>query len=113
MASPSRLSPEDIRALTDGVQDLVGEIRRLSDKSTDSTAELKGVHTRLDTLTAAVQRLESQHTTTSFARFLGTLERAPWQVGALLAGVILAIVLMAGHVDLVALAAAYSRPKAP
>jgi len=110
MASP-RLTPDDIRALTDGVQDLVGEIRRLSDKSTDGAARLEGVHTRLDALTAAVQRLESQHTTTAFARFLGTLERAPWQVGALLAASIVAIILMAGHVDLVALAAAYSQPK--
>jgi hypothetical protein len=109
---PSRASSDDLRAVSDGLGDLVGEIRRLADKHTDVSADLKGVSTRLDTVVAAVARLEAQQQSGHFTRILITLEKAPWQVGALLASILLALVLIAGHVDLVALVAAYSHPKA-
>jgi hypothetical protein len=111
MATP-RASSEDLRAVSDGLGDLVGEIRRLADKHTDVSADLKGVSTRIDTVVAAVNRLEAQQQSGNFTRVLMTFEKAPWQVGALLASVILVLVLTIGHVDLVALVAAYSHPKA-
>ena len=111
MPPAPKITVDDIRDLTDGVRDLVAEMRRMGDKQGDHGAKVDALHARIETMTAALARLESAHHTGPFARLLTTLERAPWQVGALLASILLVLVLILGHVDLVALAAAYSQPK--
>ena len=111
MPPAPKITADDIRDLADGVRDLVAEMRRMGDRQGDHGAKVDALHTRVDALTAALSRLETAHSTGPFARLLTTLERAPWQVGALLASILLVLVLILGHVDLVALAAAYSQPK--
>ena len=116
MPPAARVTAEDIHALVDGLSDLSTDVRRLGDKQGDNTAEMKAVRAEMATLTAAVVRLEraieKQQDSGHFARFLFTLEKAPWQVGALLASVVLVLVLAVLRVDPVALVAAYSQPKA-
>ena len=113
---PARVTSDDIHALVDGLSDLSLDVRRLGDKTGDNTAELKLVRESMKTLTDSVSRverlLEKQQDSGHFTRVLMTFEKAPWQVGALLASILLVIVLTVGHVDLVALVAAYSHPKA-
>ena len=93
------------------------DIRRLGDKQGDNTAEMRLVRTEVATLTAAVGRLErlleKQQDSGHLHRVLMVFEKAPWQsASALLAVVALILALTIGHVDLVALVAAYSHPKA-
>ena len=109
MPPAPRITSDDLRALSEGVSDLVAEMRRIGDRQGDHGAKVEALSVRLEAVTASIARLEAAQNTSHFARLLTTLERAPWQVGATLAAILLAIVLIVGHVDLVALAGAYSR----
>jgi septal ring factor EnvC (AmiA/AmiB activator) len=122
---PPRITPSDVSALAEGVNDLVGELRHLSDEQgkvagetrrvTEETARLAAgidlLRADIATLRENVNRLENQHHIGALARVLGTLERAPWQVGALLVVILLVGLLLFGHVDIVALTQAYGGPK--
>ena len=116
MPPPARVTAEDVRALVDGLSDLSADTRRLGDKHGDNTAELKAVRTGLETLAASVARLErlieKQQDSGHFIRVLSTFEKASWQsVTAVLVAFIIYVAVTVGHVDLVALVAAYSQPK--
>ncbi len=116
MPPPARVTAEDVRALVDGLSDLSVDTRRLGDKHGDNTAELKAVRTGLENLATSVARLErlieKQQDSGHFIRALSTFEKASWQsVTALLVALVLFTAVTVGHVDLVALVAAYSHPK--
>jgi hypothetical protein len=116
MPPAARVTAEDIHALVDGLSDLSLDVRRLGDKTGDNTAEMKLVRAEMATLTLAFGRverlLEKQQDSGHLHRVLMVFEKAPWQsASALLAVVALILALTIGHVDLVALVAAYSHPK--
>ena len=83
----------------------------MADKQGESSTKLDAVHTRLDALAASLARIEAAQNAGFHHRVLGTLERAPSSVGVALIVLAGVLILLASHVDIVALAAAYSRSK--